>query len=85
MGGQETVDRNLKKRREVQTGYKEKLFPQEGSEAVEQVAQQGCAASVLEGFQDLAGQSHEQPGLPSREILFLTSSGPLQLNLCMIP
>lgn len=51
--GQETVDKSLNKRREVQTGYKEKLFPREDSETVEHVAQQGCATSVLEEFQDL--------------------------------
>jgi len=73
VAGQETVDASLKKRREVETGYKEKLFSWEGSEAVEQVAQQGSAVSVLEGFQDLAAQSCEQPGLPSVEILLLTS------------
>lgn len=73
MGGQETVDRSLNKRREVQTGYKGKLFPREDSEAVEQVAQQGCEASLPERFQDLVGQSCERPGLPSLEILLLTS------------
>lgn len=67
------MDRSLNKRREVQTGYKGKLFPHKDSEAVERVAQQGCAASLLERFQDLVGQSCEQPGLPSLEILLLTS------------
>lgn len=50
-----------------------KSFLQDKSEAVEQVEQQGCAASVLKGFQDLARQSHGQSALPSTEILLLTS------------
>lgn len=71
MGGQEVVDRSS---REVQTGYtRKKLFPQEDSKAVEQVAQQGCSVSVFEGFQDLVGLICEQPGLQSIEILCLTS------------
>lgn len=33
---------------EVQTGYKEKLFHREGSQAVEQVVQGGCALRPFE-------------------------------------
>lgn len=40
---------------------------------MEQAAKQGCSVSVFEEFQDLAGLSCKQPGLPSTEILYLAS------------
>jgi len=39
-----------------------KNFSPEDTLAVQQVAQRNCAVSVLRGFQDLTGQSPEQPG-----------------------
>lgn len=44
---------NIKSRlSEAQIGYKEKVFHQEDGQAVEQVAQAGCAVSVLGDFHD---------------------------------
>lgn len=40
-------------------------FLREDSQAVEQAARTGCAIPILGGFQDLTGQSREQPGLTS--------------------
>lgn len=40
-----------------------KKFPHEDKQAVEQVAQRGCAGSVLEGFCDLTAENPEGPGL----------------------
>lgn len=49
--GQETQTET----REIQTECKEKLFHHKDSNAVEQVAQRGCAASSLGNSQDLTG------------------------------
>ncbi|KAK4829322.1 hypothetical protein QYF61_003198 [Mycteria americana] len=49
--------------------YKESMKSQSwashDSQAVEQAAQRGCAIPILGGFQDLTGQSPEQPCAPS--------------------
>lgn len=50
-------DYRLKGNGEEETGYKEKLFPHQDSQAVVQVGQSGCTIS-LGGF-----QNPEQPGL----------------------
>jgi len=52
---------------EIQTGFKEKLLQHDYHQEVEEVAQRGCAVSVLGGFQVLTGnwQNLEQPGLTS--------------------
>ena len=41
-----------KLKQEVLSGYKEKLFHHEGSEALEYVAQRGYVVSILGDFQD---------------------------------
>lgn len=45
--------------------YKEELYHHEDSQAVEQVAQRGCAISTLRVFQNVIGQSTEHPVLIS--------------------
>lgn len=48
--------------RGVQAGHKEQLFPHEGRQAVEEVAQRGCEGSIAGGFQEVPGQGLEQLG-----------------------
>lgn len=62
--------RQQKLKQEVPGGYKKKPFYPEDSQAGAQVAQVGCAGSILQGFQDWSGQRPEQPGLTSQLTLF---------------
>ena len=48
-------DFGQKSKQDVQTGHKETLSHPGDSQRVDQVAQKGCAVSVLAGFQDLTG------------------------------
>ena len=45
-----TRDNGCKLKRDIQTGYKEKPFPHEDSQAVDQVVQKGYAVSTLGHF-----------------------------------
>lgn len=63
-------------RKRVQTGCKKKLFPREDSQALEKVAQAGCANS---DFHEVTGHRHKQPGLTWWLTLFWTRGCPHDL------
>lgn len=77
--GRNMGDKGQKLKQEVPAGYKETIH-HEDSQALDQAAQQGCAVSVLGGFQDPTGQSLEQPGLTPEEAFPAWSMG-LQRSL----
>jgi len=54
---------NRYKLQQVQSEYKERLFPHEDSMAVERVTPGGCAISVLGGLHAPTDSSPEQSGL----------------------
>lgn len=70
---------NHKLKREVWTRYKGKFFPLEDSQAVGWVAQDSCALSIFEGFQDLPGTTWSSPAL-SRGLDERSSEVPSHLN-----
>lgn len=71
---------------EAETTLQGIAFPQKQRQAVQQVASEAVAVSVLGGFQDLTGQSPEEPGLtPEREGRPQISQGPFQRKFSAIP
>lgn len=56
--------RDSGKYRRIQLDIRDK-----NSQTLEQAPQRGCAGSILEGFQDLTGESPEEPGLMPEQAL----------------